>query len=870
MIIATVETDSGALLQIGRQGEHDARQVWFDLTWLVENFGEGEAVLVHQRTNDEAPYICQTTREENRLIWVIDEIDTAYEGFGKAEIRWTVDGALAKTVIYKTSVMKSLTGDTVIPDPYESWYDRMMDKIGDNEQYAEEARQSAEDAEATAQRIEGDTFALAVTDYGEGVVQITGAGTHGIQIVKGDTGAKGEIGDDGKSAYQYAVDGGYTGTEVEFSELLAECEQLKTHKVAQPLDQNNHPTNGTDGQMLRTKGNGTTEWASVGLPTDSQTAEAVYDWLNEHPEATTTVEDGSLTLPKFKTGELPFVTPEMFGAIGNGINDDTQAWQDAVDSGFNVIATKKIYKCGEIEVTNNIEIDFNGANFICTNATFLHCHGEVITTLKNQNNYDANDSLYSIIDEDYSAYTGFAMLKGTNNFEESRSYYIGGFVCTFKNGFMNGSYPISVTKEDGIDIDIIDPITVRLFNLGKVTHDITSGDSIIIEYGINCLIENVNADSVSKYVFINLKRSLNCVCNQINAAGILGSRGTNSYLIALSDSSYCVVENSYLYNKYWHAVTTGANYLCFHNMVLNSKLFSDAIAYCDHENAKNTIIKNCVVSTAGISGMGVIEDTVVIANGRPSNYECGIGIYPASDPGSTGATVRNIKLIPHKNSTESLVGITIGTFPQVTGRTYYIDNIQIENVETIDDHVGQLRFTFTASTVNNYVGKSIKINNTNLHITLGSSLLISSCFDISGYDLEVSNINKRLKNQAFKNVMFGNTNEIYNNVSIHNCRFHSLRGLFDKLEAHNVYSLISINNSIVKFKTFIGSGLDFDMSSPNVFISDDPDYPASYVRITDINNQRGNYVMFNVASDNAGNKYYQRWIDGVLTTNPIT
>lgn len=96
MVITTVETDSGALLQIGRQGEHDARKVWFDLTWLIDTFGDGEAVLFHQRCKDDAPYICQTTQEENRLIWVIDEIDTAYEGFGKAEIRWTVDGALAK------------------------------------------------------------------------------------------------------------------------------------------------------------------------------------------------------------------------------------------------------------------------------------------------------------------------------------------------------------------------------------------------------------------------------------------------------------------------------------------------------------------------------------------------------------------------------------------------------------------------------------------------------------------------------------------------------------------------------------------------------------------------------------------------------
>ena len=172
MIITTVETDSGALLQIGRQGEHDARRVWFDLNWLVENFGEGEAVLVHQRTNDEAPYICQTTREENRLIWVIDEIDTAYEGFGKAEIRWTVDGALAKTVIYKTSVLKSLTGDTVIPDPYESWYDRMIEQIGDNQEYAQQAAAAAQAAEQAADDIESASVVLSASDSGSGIVTI--------------------------------------------------------------------------------------------------------------------------------------------------------------------------------------------------------------------------------------------------------------------------------------------------------------------------------------------------------------------------------------------------------------------------------------------------------------------------------------------------------------------------------------------------------------------------------------------------------------------------------------------------------------------------------------------------------------------------
>ena len=78
-----------------------------------------------------------------------------------------------------------------------------------------------------------------------------------------------------------------------------DIDTLETHKVAQPLDEYNQPTDGTAGQSLRTKGDGTTEWADVGLPTDAQTAQAVSDWLDEHPEATTTVQDKSITLSKF-------------------------------------------------------------------------------------------------------------------------------------------------------------------------------------------------------------------------------------------------------------------------------------------------------------------------------------------------------------------------------------------------------------------------------------------------------------------------------------------------------------------------------------------------------------------------------------------
>lgn len=205
MIIATVTTDSGAILPLGRQGEHGVRQVRFDLSYLIETFGEGTAILVHQRSQDLAPYIVSAVQDGDRLEWTVTDADTAYKGFGKAEIRYTVGDDLAKTVTYKTSVQRSLTEQTEIPDPLESWYEQMLEQIGNSQEYAQQAaqsaetaqqaasgaaeetadairaemsgyadsaRQSAESAAQSAQALSGMTVTVGATDKGSGVVEI--------------------------------------------------------------------------------------------------------------------------------------------------------------------------------------------------------------------------------------------------------------------------------------------------------------------------------------------------------------------------------------------------------------------------------------------------------------------------------------------------------------------------------------------------------------------------------------------------------------------------------------------------------------------------------------------------------------------------
>ena len=102
-------------------------------------------------------------------------------------------------------------------------------------------------------------------------------------------------------------------------------------------------------------------------PTDEQASEGINNWLNEHPEATTTVQDESLTYKKFVKGTLGYVTPEMFGAVGDGVYDDTDAFERAYnESDYIICMPGKIYnftRTINARSRNGVIFDGNNSHF---------------------------------------------------------------------------------------------------------------------------------------------------------------------------------------------------------------------------------------------------------------------------------------------------------------------------------------------------------------------------------------------------------------------------------------------------------------------------------------------------------------------------
>lgn len=66
-------------------------------------------------------------------------------------------------------------------------------------------------------------------------------------------------------------------------------------------DEDTWPKYGTSGQVLSTLADGTTKWVDPVVPSDEQAEAVITSWLDDHPEATTTVQDGSITWAKLST-----------------------------------------------------------------------------------------------------------------------------------------------------------------------------------------------------------------------------------------------------------------------------------------------------------------------------------------------------------------------------------------------------------------------------------------------------------------------------------------------------------------------------------------------------------------------------------------
>ena len=187
------------ILQLGIRGENEATEIRFNIASLIREYGEGTVVVMARRFEDASAYPVVANRDGKIVTWVVSDIDTAIAGSGKCELFYYVGSTLAKTVSYDTVVEDDI-GEAVdeAPDAIGTWVDTLTALGVETLRNADQAAQSAADAEAAAEHypkiIDGYWYVWDVNEDDFVSTDIYAQGDKGDPGEKGDPREKGDTG----------------------------------------------------------------------------------------------------------------------------------------------------------------------------------------------------------------------------------------------------------------------------------------------------------------------------------------------------------------------------------------------------------------------------------------------------------------------------------------------------------------------------------------------------------------------------------------------------------------------------------------------------------------------------------------------------
>ena len=200
-------TDHRKPIPIGVQGENDARTVVFDIHRWIEDYGNGSALLVHQRPGDAEPYPVTTAQKAGTVEWSVQQADIIAGAPGRAQLSYQVgENIVARSPIYLTIAADEITNTTLADyDPAESWLNAILGAVqqaGDITDDVQAAKNAAAQAAASAEKAEeysgkppvitDDIWYTWDADAGE--YKSTG------EPSRGPAGPQGEKGDTGEAA----------------------------------------------------------------------------------------------------------------------------------------------------------------------------------------------------------------------------------------------------------------------------------------------------------------------------------------------------------------------------------------------------------------------------------------------------------------------------------------------------------------------------------------------------------------------------------------------------------------------------------------------------------------------------------------------
>lgn len=308
------------LLMIGFEGENQITQVRIDAAEILTDHPNATPTLIVKPLFGFA-YPVIVTQEGTDVVWEIDNSVLSSHGDGEIQLTFTAGTVIAKSYVGRIRIKRSLAVNGEKPDPIETWeqaataklaeVDAQIDELEDMVEAAEAAKDQAQDivddaaadiqaaGEEVLDSIPSDYTALsddvtvlksAINDMSTATAEDAGKALK-AKTVSGGKVVEWEFGDAGSDDVVIISDTEPTKTENKIwidstppSPVLVPTFEEHTEIKNEVKSKVNKPSSdGIQGQLLQTNGDGTTKWVNSGTPSSAQVDAAVEAWLSEHP-----------------------------------------------------------------------------------------------------------------------------------------------------------------------------------------------------------------------------------------------------------------------------------------------------------------------------------------------------------------------------------------------------------------------------------------------------------------------------------------------------------------------------------------------------------------------------------------------------------
>lgn len=391
------------IICLGFVGENEHSRIMFDAKEMYDQYPHA-AVSLSVTPPDGESYPAVIERDGDIVIWDVVDSNLTAEGAGEYQLGFTDEPHVARTYVGKFRVKRSIipTGD--VPTALDDFITRAGAALTAIPETIDEAFDAItadavtlEPGSSATAEFDPETKILTIGvpeglkgdkgDTGErGPAGETGpagpAGSQGERGPKGETGATGPQGPAGQDGQDAVVDDTLTqpGEAADAAKVGEELSQLKS-AIASKVDEPS--TDGTDGQVLATNGNGGRYWKTV---SGGGGGTSNYNDLSNKPQIAGTTLSGNKSLSDLGIApEMMVVTITDTEVQGETVYSADKTFTEigtAIANGTTVVA---LYD-------NGIWLNLVAANV--TSITFSAVAGQSSPVLYKASIFDDNSVLY--------------------------------------------------------------------------------------------------------------------------------------------------------------------------------------------------------------------------------------------------------------------------------------------------------------------------------------------------------------------------------------------------------------------------------------------------------------------------------------------